>query len=417
MSFIGSSSNRAQLAYKLEGVYPTNFGVPQGGNGTLLNFVSDTLDFQVKTTESKAIRPDRQVNELVVVDATAQGGINLEQVYRDGDPFIQGAVGSDFVVYGTNGVSAAIATLTLTSTTITAGAAPAGVDAFTTLKKGQWFVVIPPAGATAAVKAYFASRPFRVSMATAPTTTVITLDAATPIDTAQAGTTVSGGTLASSYAWNGSTMKSYTLEVGYTDISQFKQYRGMVTSKWDVQLASGAIVTHGFEFMGKDMILGQATLMGTPVAPQAFTPANATKGVVDVYEGGVALSASTYIKTGSFTIDNTLRGQEAVSVFGMAGIGQGTQRVTGKFDSYFVDQTLYNKFLSNTSSSLSIPVLDAAGNGYVYFFPRIKYTAAKTSVGGQDQDNMLSCDFSALPETDATSPYYGKSFVVFRVGA
>lgn len=419
MSFTGSSSNRAQLAYKLEGAYPTNFGVPQGGNGTLFAMTAETLDFQIKNTQSKAIRADRQISDLVQIGANAQGGINVEHIYREADPFMQGAIQSDFVAYGTNGVTAAIATLTFSALTITAGAAPVGVDAFTVLKKGQWFAINPPAGATAAVKLYLAGRAFRISTTTAPSATVITLDASTPLDVTAAGVgaSMAGGTLGSSYAWNGNVMKSYTLEVGYTDIGQFRQYAGMITSKMDVQFASGAIVTLGFEFLGKFMNLLQATSMGTPTASQTFTPANATRGVVDIFEGGVGLSATTYLKTGSFTIDNTLRSMDAVSVFGLAGVGAGTQNITGKFDAYFVDATLYTKFLNGTASSLSIPIVDNAGNGYVYYFPRIKYTTGKLAVAGQDQDNMLTCDWQATPETDATSPWFGKSCVIFRVGA
>lgn len=417
MPINGSSSNRSQLAYKLEGVYPANFGVPQGGNGTLLAMTSESLDFAIKTQSSKAIRADRQVANIVQVGASASGGFNIEHIYKECDPFIQAALGSDYVVYGTNGVSAPIATITTASTTLTAGAAPTGNDAFTTLKKGQWFSIIPPAGAAQSVKDYLAGRAFMVSKTTAPTATVITLSAATPFDTAKGGASLAGAMVSSAYTWNGNVMKSYTLEVGYTDIGQYQQFQGMVTSKMDVSFSSGEIVTMGFEFMGKGMVPLAASSMGTPAASQTFTPANATKGVFDVFEGGVALSATTYLKSGSFTIDNTLRGQEAVSVFGYAGIGQGTQQITGKHEVYFVDSVLMGKFIAGSASSLTIPVLDNAGNGYVYFFPRIKYTAGKQDVGGQDQDNMVSMDWQGLPETDATSPWYGKSCVIFRVGA
>ena len=211
-------------------------------------------------------------------------------------------------------------------------------------------------------------------------------------------------------------MKSYTLEVGYTDINQYRQYLGSVLSKATLNIKSGDIVTLGFEFMGKNFSLLQASSMGTPNASHAFTPANATKGVFDIIEGGVTLSATTYIKSADISIDNTLRAMEAVAVFGLAGVAAGTQNVTGKMEAYFVDATLHGKFTSGAASSLSIPIVDNAGNGYVYYFPRIKYTVGKLAVGGQDQDNMVSLDWQAIPETDVTSPWLGKSVVIFRVG-
>lgn len=412
-----SVSNRAQLSYKLEGTYPTNFGVPQAGNGIALNMLSESLDYTVKTEASKVIRSDRQVPDIVQVSASAQGGFGFEHTYKEYDPFIQGVMQADYVHYGTLGQGAVVATLTLAAGTITAGIAPTANDAFTILQRAQWFVIHPPAGATQAVKDYLDGRPFRVHAVTAPTSTVITLDAATPIDTAKAGTSLTNGWLASSIVTNGNVMKSYTLEVQHPDITQFRQYTGMIPSKMDLKLSVGAIISGTFDFMGKSFNLLQATSMGTLTASQAFTPANATRGVFDIFENGALISVTTYIKSADLSIDNSLRAQEAVGVFGNAGIAAGTMQNTGKLEMYFADATVYNRILLGTASSLSVPVLDVEGNGYVYYFPRIKYTAAKVGVGGLDQDNMLSMDFQALPDITVGSPTLGKSVAIYRVGA
>lgn len=413
-----SSSNRSQLGYKLEGIYPVNFGVPQAGNGVNLGMLSETLDHTINNVASKTIRSDRQVPDIVQVSATSQGGFAFEAQYREYDPFIQGALQSDFVAYGTQGVSAALPSLTFAATTITAGVATAGADAWSALSTGQWFSLKAPVGATQAVKDYFMARAFRVSASVSPTNLVITLDAATPIDTAKAGGAMAGGAImGSSYATNGIQMKSYTIQVGHTDISQFRQYTGMIVSKYDVKLSVGAIVTGSIEFMGKGFNLLAASANGTPALSQTFTPANATRGVFDVFEGGASLSATTYIKSGEFSIDNTLRIQDAVGVFGAAGIGAGTLALMGKLEVYFADAVVYGKLISGVASSLTIPLLDVEGNGYVYYFPRIKYTAAKVAVGGLDQDNMLMVDFQAVLDPVVGSPTFGKSVAIYRVGS
>lgn len=411
-----SSSNRSQLSAKLEGVYPTNFGSLQGGNGTLMNMLSESLNYDVKTEQSKQLRSDRGVADIVQVGASSMGGFGFEAQYKEYDPFIEGVMQSTYTVYGTLGVSASIATLTLAAGTITAGVAPTGNDAFTNLKKGQWFRIVPPAGATQIVKDYFAGRAFRVSTITAPTATIITLDAATPINTAVAGTTVSAGFITSSRVENGNTMRSWSIEVQHGDITQFRQYLGMIPSKMDLKLASGSIVTGNFDFMGKGFSLVQATGMGSAAAAQTYTPANATRGVFDLFENGVSINSLTFIKSADITIDNTLRIQDAVSVFGAAGIASGTFNCSGKLEVYFAEHTIYQKMLNNTESSLSVPILDIAGNGYVYYFPRIKYKSAKVGTGGQDQDNMLSMEFQALPDATVGSDTFGKTCVIYRVG-
>jgi hypothetical protein len=411
-----SSSNRSQLSYKLEGTYPTNFGVPQGGNGVLMNMTSENFDYSVKTEMSKQLRQDRSVADIVQVGASALGGFNFEAQYKEYDPFLEGIAQSAYTVYGTLGVSAVVVTLTLTSTTITAGVAPTGSSQWTDIKKGQWIKVIPPAGATQTVKDYFNGRVFRVSLVTAPTSTVITLDAATPINTTTGGTSISNGFIATSRLENGNVMKSYTIEVQHSDITQFRQYTGMIPSKMDLKLGVGAIITGSFEFMGKSMNLIQATSMGTPAAAQTYTPANATRGVFDILEGGSSVSALTYIKSADLSFDNKLRIQDAVGVFGAAGVGAGTMNIGGKLEVYFAEHTLYGKLISGAASSLALPILDVDGNGYVYYFPRIKYTAAKVATGGQDQDNMLSMEFSAIPDVTVGSDTLGKTLVIYRCG-
>ena len=412
-----SASNRTQLAYKLEGAYPTNWGALQGGNGNLLRITGETLDYTNGTERSKELRSDRQVTDTILVSASAQGGVNFEMSYREFDWLLEGIAQNTFTVYGTNGVSAAIPTLTLASGTITAGAATTGVDLFTTLDKGQWISLIPPAGATQTVKDYIAGRAFRISSVTAPTSTVITLDAATPINTTIGGTSLTSGFVSSSRLTNASTMKSYSIEVGHLDINQFRQYTGMIPSKLDLKIGVGSIITGSCEFMGKGMTLVQTTGMGTVVASKGYSPANAVRGVFDILEGGSSITATTYIKSADIMIDNSLRGQEAVGVLGNAGVAAGTIVASGKLEVYFADKVIYEKFLNNTETSLAIPVQDNLGNGYIISFPRMKYTAAKINATGLDQDNMLSLDFDALMDNTATSATYQKTFSIFRVGA
>ena len=69
-----AASNRGQLGYKLEGIYPNYFGVPLGGNGTNLNMTSETFDYTIKNEQSKTIRSDRQVAAIVQVGAGSAGG-------------------------------------------------------------------------------------------------------------------------------------------------------------------------------------------------------------------------------------------------------------------------------------------------------------------------------------------------------
>lgn len=416
-----STSNRTQAAYKLEGQYPTNFGAKMtSGNGTNVSMTGESLNFDFKTEMSKNLRADRGITSHVQVGASAAGDLNVEHIYREYDWAMEAVLGNQFVPYGTDGVSAAIASITATANTLVATVAPTGADAFNTINKGQWFSIIPDAGATQAVKDYLKSRAFQASLTVAPGTpsTTITLQG-NQIDTAIISAALTNAKISTSRCYTGTNMWSYNIEMGHQDISRFRQYLGMIPGKINWKLSVGSIVNGTISFMGKSMVnpLPATTIMGTPVAQQPFVSANATRGVFDILEGGASVTATTYIKSADITIDGSLRMQDAVGVFGTAGIAPGTFKVTGTLEVYFADSTIYNKFLAGTQTSLCIPILDVDGNGYVYHFLNFIYSTVKVNAQGQDQDNMLSMTFECDIDTNTASPTYGKTMAVYRVGA
>lgn len=409
-----SVSNQASLRYKLEGVYPTNFGILQGGNGTIFNYTGETLAYDLVNVTSKTIRTDRSVTDVAQVDANMTGGFKVEQIARDIDWFLAGVMQNDFTVYGTNGLSTSIGSLTLTTTTMTAGVAPTGTSAFTTLAAGQFFSLKPPAGLSVAQNVYFAKTVFRVHATIAPTATVITLDASTPFNTTLFPGPMVNGNISSSVVMNGTTMKTFSIEVGHLDIGQYRCYLGVAIDSVEITFESGAIVEMDVETSGRTMTLTQATNMGTPVAATVNTPANATKGIMDIIEGGALLSAITYVKSGKIKIANNLRSQEAVSTFGAAGIAAGTFEITGSLEMYFADPTHYTKALNGQLSAIALPVVDVNGNGYTYSIPAMKYTSAKVNSTGENTDVMLSLEFQGIVDQVATNATLNKTFAIYR---
>ena len=99
--------------------------------------------------------------------------------------------------------------------TITASVATSGADSWATLKKGQWFKI---SCATSANN----GKLFRVHSSTAPTTTVITLDAATPGIAASGVATVKVQT---SRLTHGTTQTSFSIERQSLDVGQYFVYR------------------------------------------------------------------------------------------------------------------------------------------------------------------------------------------------
>lgn len=391
-----ANTSRAQVRYVAESA----FGVIPVTTPLKLRMTGEGLDYNVQTESSKEIRSDRQKSDLVVVDAGAQGPINVELSYVEYDPLVEATLMGTWVKYGTLGVGTAFSG-TFTASTITAAVAPTGGSAFTTLAQGQWFQLNAPTHAND--KLYF-----RVHASTPPTTTVITVDPATPLTT---GAGVASCSVATSRIANGVTERSFTVEREFADIAQFFAFRGMTAGKMSFNFQSGQIVNGSFDFMGKDTVRASATqLSGGGTASQVYDVMNAVSGVGHIFEGGTAL-AGTFIKSVSLGIDNKLRGRKAIGTLGNVSIGNGTIELMGQMEVYLADGSLYDKFVNQTASSLQFHVQDPAKNGYVFQLPRVKYKDAKVSAGSIDQDAMLQVPFEALMD-----PVSGKTIFIDRVG-
>lgn len=399
-----ASTSRVQLAYILESVFGTT---PGAGNGTYLRATGESLDFTIAKETSKELRSDRQLSSVVPVGAQAGGGINFHLNYGEYDPFLASLLQSSFTVFGTAGESAAGSQVDFTATTLTASVATAGADSWATLQRGQVFRVSAGADANH-------GKLLRVHATTAPTTTVITLDASTP---AAVSAAVAGVKLQTSRLTNGVTPSSFTIEKQFADIGQMMAYKGMSPSKLSLTIAARALTDGTFDFIGKSATRGTSTVLpGTLVASRAYDIHNGATGVGFVWEGGVPLT-STFIKRITIDYDNALRGQEAIGNLGLVGIGSGTIALTGSLEVYFADGAIYDKYLNNTYTGISVASVDSSGNGYAFTMPKVNLANAKIVAGAKDQDLMATFDYTALADDSNAISALRKTIFIDRFGA
>lgn len=400
-----ASSSLVQVRYIVE----ATFGViPVAGNPKNLRITGESLDFKITKEASKEINSTRTISSVTPTTASASGGVNGELSYQEYDTLMAATLQAAWTVYGTNGVQGTPSTITATATTLTAGAATTGNDVWTALQKGQWFRLVHPTSAND-------GKLFRVSSTTAPTTTVITLDAGTPATIAGS---LAGGLVQTSRLTHGTTQTSYTIERAATDISQFLAYTGMTPSKLTVTQASAALTTVAVEFMGKSADRAAVTqLPGSPVNSYTFDTMSGVSGSsCALWEGGAPITG-TFVKSINFSFDNALRSQEAICTLGAVSIGSGTINLTGAMTVYFADGALFDKFKANTNSSLSFSSLDTAGNGYVFTVPVVNITSFKVAAGSKDQDMMVEINFTGLRDAANATPALQKCMFIDRVGS
>ena len=400
-----ASTSAAALGYIPE----ATFGVtPTTGNYRRLRMTGESLDFSIEKTASAEINSTRTTSSMSPVSASATGGIQGELQYAEYDLLMAGTLQSAWAAYGTNGVGATF-TADFTATTITATVAPTGGSAFTTLQRGQWFRV------SAGVNANN-GRLLRVSTVTAPTSTVITLDANTP---AAVSSAVANVALQTSRLTHGSTQTSFSLERQLTDVGQFFNHRGMTPSKMDIGISSGSLSTINFDFMGKDVVRGAVTgLPGTPVASYAYGTQSGVSNTAacQIWLGTTPLTG-TFAKSVSLSFDNALRQQDGICSLGAVGIGSGTINCTVDVEVYFSDGVLFDRFISNANSQIIFSSVDGAGNGYVFTLPAANISTHKINAGSKDTDVMASISFMGLNDDSNAVSALRKTLFVDRIGS
>jgi hypothetical protein len=110
----------------------------------------------------------------------------------------------------------------------------------------------------------------------------------------------------------------------------------------------------------------------------------------------VMAGAGIYFQSLDFTINNNLRGVQAIGQMGNVSVSPGQLSVSGNMNAYFQDDTMYEKFVDGTEFSLSYEVIDENGDGYVFYFPRVAVGSSTMSAGGNDQDLVENMTWSAL---------------------
>ncbi|MCK5603034.1 hypothetical protein KAR91_14215 [Candidatus Pacearchaeota archaeon] len=345
-------------------------------------FVSENLGKRAETIRSDEIDPTAMVTDIVRLGSNQDGGINLElsgQTYDE--EFAAVLRSADFPAIDS------MAETTI-STSDTDNSFNDSATGFPALVVGQWIKV---AGFTTAANNGF----FQVVSRT--TAKVVVTGGTLVTETAGDSVIIQSSTIA-----NGVVQTSFTLEKNFSDITQFFYFQGCRIAELSLDLVSKAKITGTINYLGKAAAALAATTVGTGAYGAATTTRimNASGHVAKVVENNAPLAPPVYAKSINWSYNTNLRIKDAVANTEAIGIGYGRSVVAGKMQAYFEDEVLFDKYMSDTTSSLAIPVQGPDGYAYVFSFPSIVFTNGDIISGGNDDDVLAELDWEA--KKDAT---------------
>ncbi len=378
------TSNRVALRQVAE----TTWGVtPTSPALDAVRFTSESLNYNAEFTRSEEIRADRMTPDTVKVSSSAGGDISGEWSYSTYDAFIQAALLSTWTTTGTAKTATTLAIVKTPGTPNTWAITDSGNGLATNLwVVGQFIKVagFAPAGTFYAQILSIAAG----TMSIAPLSDVAS-------DAAGDSVTITP----MNFVRNGTTKRSFTIQKAFTDLAtpELWNFSGARVSTWSLELATGSILNTTFGFLAKDANMTETQFSGATVGAANTNPVlNAVDNVASIVFDGDPGGATYYFNSLSIELDNALRGQQAVGSLGFIGVEAGRMSLTGSIELYFENSSLFDKFKSATSFSLSFLARDALGNTYIVTIPRAKYTQMEITAGGADQDIFASAQFEGI---------------------
>jgi hypothetical protein len=379
-----ADSNRIQIGYLEE----VTWGTTPTAVFTDMRVTSDDLIYNVAYITSEEIRSDRNITDLIQTGADPSGGFNFELSFASpADVFWESALfsawGADLGFSQSSDVAVTGATSTYAST---------GSNFTTTAADvGRWIFVAGYVGSL-----------YNNGWKKIVSSTTSTLIVISPVTMADEGAGALTITMNGKRIRNGVAETSFSMQREASDIAEFFIFRGMIVNTMSLTAASNAVVTGNVSMVGKNAELAQVTWgSGASTAATTASVMNAVTNVGHVMEG-VVYDSGLFFQEISFTISNNLRGLPAIGTLGNIDIGSGTCEVSGTANVYFKDDTLYDKYVGDTPTSLSFSVTDVIGNSYVFSFPKVKFESdSGAQATGQNSDLMENITWRAYYDSDS----------------
>jgi len=418
MATIGSS-NFTVMRY-VEESDADNPGYNAGDNLREIPMTGESFQFSSQFIESNNINSSRQVLDQIQTGYEVNGGLQIEFAPKVYDEFIQAALWADWQGTAKN-----------TDYTVTIGAVSAGVHGGTItddatgdtmdtgLVAGQWFYLRTKSGTPVA------DANVGIYKAKTVVGSVITIDESTPITTAEANKTcnICASMIRAPKNGEAAYMKrhKFFFERQHSDITpaQFFSYGGNLVNTFSIDGSSAALLTGSFDFIGEDAAIynsaannadtnpngngagSLADLNGdSKLAALAFNGFNAVSHIKGIYLDGTNVNKSAggdiYIQSLNFSINNALRGAQAMGYMGNVSVQAGKLGVTGNISSYFANDSMYRRFLNGDEFELAYVVEDENNDAYVFTFPRVVISTSSMNAGGNDQDLIENMEWRAL---------------------
>lgn len=203
-----------------------------------------------------------------------------------------------------------------------------------------------------------------------------------------------GGTWTTNVLKVGTVNRSFTIEQGFLDITQYRRFTGCRVNTWNLEVSPNAVVQSTFGLIGAGMTTSTSPLDVTITAIQAKQPMVHIGATITV--GGSSVKATAF----SMQVNNNMNATYGIGSSGALDVTQHESQVTGSMTFYFEDMVTYDRFLNETSAAVSVALTDGT-NTITIAIPAAKFNTATLPVSGSDL--FVTMSYKALYDSTAAT--------------
>lgn len=161
------------------------------------------------------------------------------------------------------------------------------------------------------------------------------------------------------------------MERQFLDTGKYQKFNGVAINELPFSVSPRAIVTAAATLLGMSSaaIVSASESGVNPEAKSASSPYDAFTGLL--HEGGTAITVVTGL---DWNINNNRTLEAVIGSKFSPDVFEGDARGNGTLTSFFESETMYNKFVNETESTIFLRLNDPDGTNFCsVVFPRVKY--------------------------------------------
>jgi hypothetical protein len=195
---------------------------------------------------------------------------------------------------------------------------------------------------------------------------------------------------------NGSTQRSFSLEVARLDLSKFAIFRNVVFNTADISISPGSITPLNLGVIGASTARS-GSAYGTAYSTPTNRPSMTSVDVPLLFIG----STEYDVQSLNLQINNNCSPRTRVGSQTLSTIRRGKFRVSGSVSWYYDGYTEIDYYAANTIRSLAIvqPETGLGGAAWSYSIPSFKWTSIQSPTQGPDTDDFNQGQFIGVEDS------------------